>query len=100
MLFRSVAATPVYTEGGLFEIFPNPVSDILNIRFLLKETSKKHVEIININGQIVLTKGIKSGVEHAEIDVSELPKGVYFIRLNIDNQGLRNYSGVQKFIRL
>lgn len=95
-----VAATPVYTEGGLFEIFPNPVSDILNIRFLLKETSKKQVEIININGQIVLTKGIKSGVEHAEIDVSELPKGVYFIRLNIDNQGLRNYSGVQKFIRL
>lgn len=95
-----LAATPVYTEGGLFEVFPNPVSDILHIRFLEKEISKKQVEIININGQIILTKGIKKGVEHAEIDIRDLPKGIYFIRLNIDNQGLRNHGAIQKFIRL
>ncbi len=95
-----VAATPVYTEGGLFEVFPNPVSNILHIRFLSKEISKKQVEIININGQIVLTKGIEKDVDNAEIDVKDLPKGIYFIRLNIDNQGLRQYSSNQKFIRL
>ena len=95
-----VTETPIYTEGGHFDIFPNPVSNILNLRFLSKDNSKKQVEIVNINGQIVLTKKLENNIEQAEIDVSDLPKGVYFIRLNIDNQDIRHYSATKKFICL
>lgn len=95
-----VASTPVYTEGALFEIFPTVVSEVLHIRFLSNGISKKQVEIVNINGQIVLTKDINKGVDNAEINVHNLPKGLYFMRLNIDNQGIIHYSSTRKFIRL
>ena len=95
-----LGATPIYTEGVLFEIFPTVASDVLHLRFFSKETSNKKIEIVHINGQIVLTNDIKSGVENSEMDIRQLPKGVYFIRLNVDNQGIRRFVGAQKFIRL
>ena len=92
--------TPIYTEGGLFEVFPTAVSDVLHIRFLSNKTLEKQIDIVNISGQIVLTKDIKSGVENSEIDVGQLPKGAYFIRLSIDNQGIRTFIAAQKFVHL
>ena len=94
------AETPSDTEGGLFEVFPTVVSEVLHIRFLSTEASNNKIEIVNINGQVVITKGINSSIEIAEIDVKALPKGMYFIRLNIDNQGIKRFIGTRKFIRL
>ncbi len=95
-----VAENSNNTEGALFEVFPSVVTHILNIRFLSKQTEKKRIDIVNTTGQIVLKKDIKNDVENAEIEVSELPKGIYFIHLSIDSQGIKQYTNTLKFIRL
>ncbi len=61
------------------KIYPNPVSEILNIE--TPETST--LEIINIQGQIVSTKTISD--KTGSIDVSELRSGVYTLRIKTDN---------------
>ena len=75
------------------------VSDVLRIRFLSKEKTKKRVEIFNALGQIILSKDIETDSEEATISVSALPKGIYFVRLGIENQYFRNDSSAQKFIQ-
>ena len=74
------------------------VSDVLRIRFLSKEKKKKCVEIFNSLGQIILSKDIETDLEEATISVSALPKGIYFVRLGVENQYFRDVSSAQKFI--
>lgn len=57
-------------------IFPNPVSKLLNIKTELFES----IDIINNFGQIVLQ------TKDSEIDISFLPKGIYFVRIKKANQ--------------
>lgn len=92
------ASNAFYTEGEDFTICPNVVSDVLRIRFLSKEKTKKRVEIFNALGQIILSKDIETDSEEATISISALPKGVYFVRLDIGNQYFRNVFSAQKFI--
>lgn len=83
------------TEGGLFDISPTVVSNILKIRFLSNEKDKKQVDIINVLGQVVLTKQVETGIGETEIGVGDLPKGTYFVRLRTTN---KVFNGVKKFI--
>lgn len=60
-----------------FVLYPNPVNDILNIQSAL---DIKSVEILNINGQKVLSSKQK------QINVSHLPAGMYMVRIqDVDN---------------
>jgi hypothetical protein len=55
-----------------FVVYPNPVSDILNIETSLGIQS---VEFINFNGVKVLSSNQK------QINVSQLPSGIYIVRI-------------------
>ena len=66
-------------------IFPNPVSEVLNIEFLGNiDDSKIEYEVFNINGQLIENKYIKSNA--TEIYFANLQTGVYFVRLKIDDK--------------
>ena len=88
--------TPTRTEGGVFNISPTLVSDVLTVHFRGIEKAKKQFDIINAIGQIVLTKHVETLGDNAEINVSNLSKGLYFVRLSVDNQIVRNS---QKFVK-
>ena len=57
-------------------IYPNPVSDNLTIDFPLKAT----LEILNIQGQIILQQQLQQG--KTAIDIRGLSKGICILRLN------------------
>lgn len=61
------------------EIFPNPANDILNIEISKKAT----LEIINIQGQVVETKGLT--IKSNSLDLSNLVRGVYTLRIKTDS---------------
>jgi len=72
------------TKNQFTNIFPNPVSSTLTI------TSPKPISqltITNLLGQIVFSRNSQN--EEVHIDVSELPKGMYFI--NIDGLEVRRF---------
>ncbi|WP_298324939.1 M14 family zinc carboxypeptidase [uncultured Dokdonia sp.] len=59
-----------------FEIFPNPVSNHLNIRTSLASYT---TSVYNVLGQEVITSLQQSG--NSTVDYSVLPTGMYFLRL-------------------
>ena len=69
-------------------IFPNPTNDVLNFKFNNQENLS--VKIYSINGQKV-----KDAVTVAnQVNISELPNGMYFVELNINGKSIH-----QKFIK-
>ncbi len=60
-------------------IYPNPTTNILNID---ASTPITNVEIINILGQVIISK---RETTISQIDVSELSTGNYFIKVTSDN---------------
>ena len=67
--------------SNFFTVYPNPVSDVLNI------SKKDTIEVISINiyntlGQLVLV--IPNAQNTKSVDVSSLIMGNYFIKINSD----------------
>lgn len=74
-------------EGDKMTIFPNPSSRIANIT--LKGTNRGNVslEVINLNGEVV-QRIANNDSKSAEINTSEMRKGVYFVRYIRDGKVL------------
>jgi len=80
---------PLYR--GTYSIYPNPVSDLLNIS--LGHPSKVTYEITNILG-VPLLHGAFIGVSHP-IATETLSKGIYFLHLS-DDQGVYPVVKIEK----
>jgi Secretion system C-terminal sorting domain/Fibronectin type III domain len=64
-----------------FQLYPNPATS--GVTIVLDEAAKEDIQlqIINSTGQIVKTSTINSSSQFVRLDVSELSKGIYFIKL-------------------
>ena len=89
----TVTSTAGITENKLlsFEMYPNPVSDVLNIQ-LPTGTEKAEVGVFDYTGRLVTSKIISSNDN--TIDVQKLSKGIYLIRVSSDAK-----IGAQRFIK-
>lgn len=62
-----------------FKLYPNPAGEKLYVTF-----EEQHVQaelsVIDLSGKIVLTQSCEN--QKTEIDISILPKGLYFLRIN------------------
>ncbi|MBT3208976.1 MAG: T9SS type A sorting domain-containing protein [Bacteroidetes bacterium] len=65
-------------------IFPNPVKEKLFINSEIAEIEK--IDIYNSIGKLIYTEINKS--KNIELDVSKYPTGVYFVRINTQNDGI------------
>ena len=74
-----------------FEMYPNPVSDLLNIQ-LPTGTEKAEVSVFDYTGRLVSSKTISSN--DTAIDVQKISKGIYMIRVATNTK-----IGVQRFIK-
>ena len=74
-----------------FEMYPNPVSDLLNIQ-LPTGSEKAEVSVFDYTGRLVSSKTISSN--DTAIDVQKISKGIYMIRVAANNK-----IGVQRFIK-
>jgi hypothetical protein len=71
-------------------IFPNPTVNILN--FSLKGIENTPINIIDVNGKVVLQTSISS---ENNVDVSSLNTGVYFVQFEVENKSV-NYKFIKK----
>ena len=89
----TVTSTAGISENNLlsFEMYPNPVSDVLNIQ-LPTGTEKAEVSIFDYTGRLVSSKTISSN--DTGMDVQQISKGIYMIRVATNTK-----IGVQRFIK-
>jgi len=91
--FTTLSVTLGISENKLlsFEMYPNPVSDVLNIQ-LPTVTDKAEVGVYDYTGRLVSTKTISSN--DSTLDVQNISKGIYIIRVTTNSK-----IGVQRFIK-
>ncbi|MBC8172474.1 MAG: CotH kinase family protein [Chitinophagales bacterium] len=77
------------------QIYPNPVSDVLHIS-IKNNTENVYVEIINIAGEKMIDEFISATQNTLKIDLQEIPRGVYQIRI-IGESG--SAVGVNRFVK-
>jgi len=71
--------------GETFEVnvFPNPTSDVVQFSITSGQTKASSIEIVNQTGQVVFNQAIQNdNSSNLTVDVSSLPAGIYFGRVN------------------
>lgn len=74
-------------------IYPNPTTDVLNIRFELKQDNKVSARLLDITGKILTSKSfgnLNSGVYNESFNTSNFSSGVYFIEFSIGEEKVIN----------
>ncbi|RXM49695.1 MULTISPECIES: T9SS type A sorting domain-containing protein [unclassified Chryseobacterium] len=82
-----LATSEVQNDKKAVSIYPNPVKDILYLHSSIEVTK---VEVYDVAGRLITSMGVKGNA----VNVSELPKGNYLIKLF-----LKDKVSVQKFIK-
>jgi hypothetical protein len=63
-------------------LYPNPVSEYLYIDIQLLNRKDLMLDVIGPDGKVVMKKKLTNGEEYKEhLDVSVLPKGMYYVRI-------------------
>lgn len=64
-----------------FRLYPNPAKDFVQLEFLNSKTQRHTFTITNLDGKI-----LSKTENQTRIDVSELPKGIYFGTFKVEDQ--------------
>ena len=67
-----------------FEVYPNPGSGEFKIRWPENSSKTTRIELMNIMGKVLLSKSIRQEQNNTEINLSDSPNGIYFVRLISD----------------
>ncbi len=73
----------IATESPV-SVYPNPYTTRFSVKFSLKQKGKVDISVYDIAGKLV-KKSVKtytSGLHTVNMDISKIPQGVYFVRVN------------------
>ena len=79
-----------------FNLFPNPASNLLNIEFpndYYNDGKPSQIKIINVLGESIFKSTISN--QQSTIDISNLPKGFYFVIAEKNNRILKKKLIIQ-----
>ncbi|MCD6598085.1 MAG: T9SS type A sorting domain-containing protein, partial [Bacteroidales bacterium] len=74
-----------------FSVYPNPVQDFITIKSMQKLNNLK---IYNVAGNLIKIVDLTS--KSGDIDVSDLPEGIYLLRVNFVEGGTYSYKIVKE----
>lgn len=87
-----VTQTPVSIKNNsinpnLIDVFPNPASNELYIKFDLGKSQQVTYSIKDVTGKIILEKNLNNVMAaYEKVDISNIANGVYFVSLELDNK--------------
>ncbi|WP_405369756.1 T9SS type A sorting domain-containing protein [Nonlabens sp. Asnod2-A12] len=80
-------------EKDAFSIYPNPLNgNSFSIKFL-DQNGPKYIEVLNLNGRLILSKELDTSSNSINIELPELSTGMYLVRID------RNSSLTYKLIK-
>ncbi len=74
-------------------VYPNPTTGPLNIKLAESIKNNTTLDVTDVTGRVVKQQQVNKGVVNINLEVSKLPAGRYFIRIN-DQQNLIRQSFV------
>ncbi len=79
------------------KVYPNPVSDLFNLEFELKEVEEVEIVIVDINGKVIKSfykELTNTGVNRLTFNKNALSAGIYFLKVESTSKIIAN----EKFI--
>ena len=74
-----------FDDKSNFVVYPNPSKNIFNVQW--SNASSMEYQIYDITGKVIsANKNTDSSVNEVEIDLSSHSKGVYFLKIKLDNK--------------
>ena len=74
-------------DNSSFKVFPNPVSSLLNVDFDLLEVSDVNMQLLDMNGRVILSSDIKNASAiHEQLNVQGLSSGIYNLNIRTPKQ--------------
>jgi len=84
-----IKISPVKTpEGNGVDVYPNPATDFINVKFFGDVARKFRIDVINIAGTIVSSMTMNFLDKYffiQQVEVSKLKIGFYFVRVTSDD---------------
>ncbi|MDD4848506.1 MAG: T9SS type A sorting domain-containing protein [Bacteroidales bacterium] len=75
-------------------VFPNPTSDYLTLAIDTENTNVQYeLFLLNVNGQLL--QKIETTDSHTILDISSVAEGIYFLRVQSQNQVLKSFKIVK-----
>lgn len=74
--------------GMKISVYPNPVTENTNLRFVLNQTTFGEIRLINSGGKQVYFSGkseFKNGLNEIPINLKEQEPGIYIVQILLDN---------------
>jgi len=82
-IFVDFVSTEEVFQAELFNVYPNPVQDILTIDFLENFGRKISIKLIDLSGKVMKEKSIQNA-QNTEFKVAELTNGIYFLEIETE----------------
>ena len=85
----AVGINEVYKAALNYNVYPNPVSDLLNVEFNLLEKTNVLGEVFDISGrkiETIFNSEFSLGTHRYDYNASDLNAGVYFIKITLEGE--------------
>jgi hypothetical protein len=82
---------------GQLQLYPNPTNGKLNVSFNDQQKGNIILTITSMNGQLVYSESIDNfnGIYSKQVDLSNVAKGLYLVRINTEKQTYSSKINVQ-----
>jgi hypothetical protein len=82
-------------KRGSVEVFPNPGRGIYSLQLTNYNLQSVRIEIVDLYGKVLYSRNLEPVTRNPQLDISNLPPGIYFIRIHLENQTI-----VKKIIKI
>lgn len=82
MAVNSALTSTEDLNQGVLKVYPNPASDYIWIDFGVELENRCHISIISSTGKKVKEEIMEHGISNAGITVSDLPSGIYYLKIS------------------
>ncbi|NJK96467.1 MAG: T9SS type A sorting domain-containing protein [Bacteroidales bacterium] len=82
-IVSNVITRPGVSASWETKLYPNPANNWIYIDFPETENSDYSVQILTMNGKLILQEKILKGINRYEMSTEDLPNGLYFVRFSI-----------------
>lgn len=63
-----------------FNIYPNPASNLVIVEVPAPELKEAQLSLIDLTGKVIIRQKVYAGNTKVQLEVSDLPKGLYFVK--------------------
>ncbi len=75
-------------QAAILEVFPNPASGVVNINYELESGEQAQFDLVNVLGATVFSKELSEMDGKFQLNLENLPQGVYFYVLKINQEAV------------